>query len=405
MLGASFAAGLCAVGVDVEALGVVPTGCISYVARTQGFGLGGVISASHNPAPDNGIKLMGCDGRKLSEEAELRIERFMDADGLPCPTGGGVGWLNASAELTAAYSEFLIGLLPERLDGMKLAVDTANGAAYAMAPKMLRELGAEVVTLGDEPDGMNINRECGATSPEAVQKLVCDTGADLGISFDGDADRAVFCDETGRLINGDRTMAIWCVHWGDSSRFDPKVVVGTVMSNGGFEQYLNASGIQLVRTPVGDKHIGARLVELGGKIGGEQSGHIIFSEHAPTGDGLVTALELLRVIRREGRPASSYVAAFDNWPQTLINVAVDNCGDWESRPEIVDALSRAEEALAGRGRVVVRASGTQPLIRVMVEADDAALRDSEASRIVAALKSALNGSVYSQVDLTHALGD
>ena len=404
MLGAALASGFCSVGVDVVALGVVPTGCVSFVARTGEFGMGAVISASHNPAPDNGIKLMGHDGRKLPESVEEEIESLMSSPA-PRPVGGEVGGLVTDRTEVGRYVTFLESLVPERLDGLRVALDAAHGAAYEIGPTVFGALGAELDCIGVAPDGMNINHECGATRPEAVQSFTASCGADLGVAFDGDADRAVFADDKGRLINGDRTMAIWCAHWSQGGAMDPAIVVGTVMSNTGFERYMASRGVRLDRTPVGDKHVSARLLETGAKVGGEQSGHIIFPEHGPTGDGLVTALEVLRVLKREGRPASEFYGDYESWPQLLVNVRVRDQRGWSDLPAIAKALGEAESRLVGRGRTVVRASGTQPMVRVMVEADECALRDAAAEEIVGALRRELAGEVYSRVDLTHALGD
>jgi phosphoglucosamine mutase len=402
MLGAALASGFCSVGVDVVVMGVVPTGCISFVARTGEFGMGVVISASHNPAPDNGIKLMGHDGCKLADSVEEEIEGMLGAE-FTRPIGGQVGSLESDHSEVARYVSFLTSLVPERLEGLKVAVDGAHGAAFDLGAEVFRELGAEVSCIGVSPDGMNINSECGATHPTAVMEFTKAIGADLGVAFDGDADRAVFSDDQGRLINGDRTMAIWCSHW--AAEMQPPVVVGTVMSNGGFEQFMTSCGLKLERTPVGDKHVSAKLRETGARVGGEQSGHIIFPEHGPTGDGLVTALQLLRVLKRDGRKASEIYGDFESWPQLLVNVKVKDQSGWSEVAGVASALSQAEQSVTGRGRVVVRASGTQPMVRVMVEADDATLRDSAADRIVDALKRELQGEIYSRVDLTYALGD
>lgn len=405
MLGAALGAGFCSVGVDVIAMGIVPTGGISFIARTGDYGLGVVISASHNPAPDNGIKLIGHDGSKLPDEEEERIEALMEEGQGARPTGEGVGKLLTDRSEVGRYMSFLETIVPERLDGLKIAVDGAHGAAYELGPEILRRLGADIVTTGTEPDGMNINADGGATKPQTIQDLTKTSGADLGVAFDGDADRAVFSDDQGRLINGDRTMAIWCGHWKREGRLDPSVVVGTVMSNGGFEKYMLSQGVRVERTPVGDKHVSAKLKELGSRIGGEQSGHIIFPEHGPTGDGLVTALEVLRVLKREGRPASEFYGDYDSWPQLLVNVQVSDQNGWDEHAAVIKALEEAERSLVGRGRAVVRASGTQPMIRVMVEADDLGVRDEAAAKIVDALRHELSGEIYSTVDLTYALGD
>lgn len=401
MLEAALSAGLASAGVDVVSLGVAPTPAVSFVARTGDFGLGGIVSASHNPAPDNGIKFVGHDGRKLPDEVEAEIESLMEDP--ERPTGAGVGTITADGSGLDAYLEFLVSIVPERLDGMKVAVDAAHGAAYKLAPDALRLLGAEVSLIGADPDGVNINAEGGATKPQTVQEFTVASRSDVGVAFDGDADRAVFSDEKGRLINGDRTLGIWAAHHQAAGELEPPVVVGTVMSNGGFESYLTSRGVRLERTPVGDKYVAQRIQQTSALLGGEQSGHLIFPRRGPTGDGLVTMLELLRVLRREGRSASAFYDDYEPWPQLMVNVGVADKTDWENR--VQPELEAGHRRLEGRGRLLVRASGTQPMIRVMVEADDYALRDEVAESVVAALERELGGHVHGRVDLTHALGD
>ncbi|MFW5697024.1 MAG: phosphoglucosamine mutase, partial [Fimbriimonadaceae bacterium] len=371
-------------------------------------GLGAVISASHNPAPDNGIKLIGADGRKLSDDDEMAIEQMLKTRLDKAPEGAEVGYLESGVggvEELSHYVEFLKAIVPESLEGLKVAMDTGHGAAFRVAPIAFEALGATLVLAGDKPDGMNINQGVGATSPGTVQQLTVQAGADVGIAFDGDADRAVLSDGKGRLINGDRIMAIWASYWKDTQRMKEPTVVGTVMSNGGFEQYLGMLGLNLHRTPVGDKHVAARMHETGAAVGGEQSGHLIFSERGVTGDGLVTALELLRVIRLSGKSATELFDAYENWPQVLVNVNVERKEGWQENAAVQSAINDSDQELAGQGRVLVRASGTQPMIRVMVEASQIEARDRCADRIVDTLLSELGGDVSSKVDLTHALGD
>jgi phosphoglucosamine mutase len=405
MLEQALTAGFCSVGVDVVSLGIVPTPTVSYVARTGDFSLGGIISASHNPAPDNGIKFVGNEGSKLPDETEEAMEALLEAPLGSRVSGAQVGSSALDRSAIESYLEFLVSLLPERLDGMRIAVDAAHGAAYELGPEVLRRLGAEVLAIGVEPDGININAVGGATKPETIQVFTVKSGADIGVAFDGDADRAVFSDEQGRLINGDRTIGIWSAHWQKQGQLDPSVVVGTVMSNGGFEKYLANNGIKLERAPVGDKYVAERIRQTGARIGGEQSGHIIFPQHGPTGDGLVTMLELLRTLKREGRPASAFYGDYASWPQLLVNVGVERRDGWNEGTAVSSALKLGEEELGDSGRVVVRPSGTQPMIRVMVEADDYGSRDRVADRIVGAMEKELGGVVHGRVDLTHALGD
>ncbi|HEY0865761.1 MAG TPA: hypothetical protein VGE01_00185, partial [Fimbriimonas sp.] len=358
----------------------------------------------HNPAPDNGIKFVGHNGRKLADEVEAEIEALMQPTGHR-PEGEGVGAIESDRSLIDGYLEYLLTIVPEGLEGLRVAVDAANGAAYEIGPDVLRRLGAEVVAVGTTPDGININAEGGATKPEVIQRLTVEAGADVGVAFDGDADRAVFSDEKGTLVNGDRTLGIWAAHYRKKGELSPSTIVGTVMSNGGFEAYLRSQGVDLLRTPVGDKYVAQKLDESGSLAGGEQSGHLIFPRRGPTGDGLITMLELFRVLKEEGRSASSFIADYDPWPQLMVNVAISSKDGWSEKPEVARALAEGEEALRGHGRLVVRPSGTQPMIRVMVEADGYGLRDGVADRIVEAMRRELGGSIHGRVDLTHALGD
>lgn len=404
MLGMALAAGFNSAGIDVVSLGVAPTPAVSYIARAQGFGLGLIISASHNPFPDNGIKLVGANGHKLPDATELRIEELMEGE-FERPVGGGVGNLVQAPELLQHYADMLVQIIPGGLDGMKVSVDGSHGAAYALGPEVLRRLGAEIVVTGDAPDGVNINEFGGATKPEVVQELTRSSGSMVGVAFDGDADRAVFSDGQGRLINGDRTIGIWAEHAKSKGLLDPATVVGTVMSNGGFEHYMALKGIHLERTPVGDKYVSQKINELGAHIGGEQSGHIIFPAHGPTGDGLVTCLELLKVFKESGRDAASFYDAYEPWPQLLVNMEVADRSTWNDGELVQTALETAARDLAGHGRINVRASGTQPIVRVMVEADSYDLRDLVAATVVGAITKEAGGKVYSRVDLTYALGD
>ncbi len=405
MLGASLASGFCSVGVDVVALGVVPTPTVSYVARTGEFGMGAVVSASHNPASDNGIKFVLHDGRKTPDDLEAEIEGRLADSGGPRPRGGDVGFLQSDPGPVESYLEFLQSTVPERLDGMRVAVDAAHGAAYHLAPRVLRALGAEATVVGDRPDGMNINAEGGATKPQTICALARETGADAGVAFDGDADRAVFSDSDGTLVNGDRTIGLWMRHWLQAGKPINRVAIGTVMSNGGLDEFLGRLGVRLERAPVGDKHVSDWIERFGAPIGGEQSGHIIFPELGPTGDGLATMLQVLRILKREGRTLREVVADYEPWPQKLANVQVRDRETWADGPEVRRAIEEANALLAGQGRVLVRASGTQPMVRVMVEARSAELRDRALDGIVRALLEEAGGRLYSEVDLTHALGD
>lgn len=407
MLGAALAAGFCSAGCEVSAVGVLPTGGVSYLVRTTEFVLGAVISASHNPAPDNGIKLIGTTGRKVAADFEAAIQSRMESGwkNEDSPMGGDIGRIDQTPGQTEPYRRFLLSTVPEGLGGLRVAVDASNGAAYELGSWIFRELGAEVVETGNTPDGMNINAEGGATKPHTIQSLAQQQRSDLGVAYDGDADRAVFSTGSGALINGDRMMAIWSVYWKQQGSLRPASVVGTVMSNSGFETYLREQGIELIRTSVGDKYVAQTLDETGGQIGGEQSGHIIFPEYGPTGDGLITALQLARVLKRSGSSLDALSQAFHNWPQRLVNVQLDRKEGWENDPQVLAASSRVEAQLVGQGRLSLRASGTQPIVRVMVEAQDEALRDQVIDQVVQALLESRGGKIYSDVELTHALGD
>jgi phosphoglucosamine mutase len=402
MLSAALAAGFNSVGIDVVDLGVAPTPATAFVARTGNYGMGAIVSASHNPAPDNGIKFVGHNGAKLPDEVELTIEALMESHDVR-PTGPDVGAAVSDRAELQAYLEALVDVIPERLDGFKIALDCAHGAGYELGPEALRRLGADVVLVGAGPDGMNINAEGGATKPETIQSLTRSSGARVGVAYDGDADRVIFSDEQGRLINGDRTIGIWAAHMQKNGKLHPPVIVGTVMSNGGFEAHMTRSGIKLERTPVGDKYVAQRIHDTKALVGGEQSGHIIFPQHGPTGDGLMTMMEFLRVLRLEDRATSSFYDEYEPWPQLMVNVHVSSTRDWEAT--LAQELSQAQQAIAGHGRIVVRPSGTQPVIRVMVEADEYALRDSVADLLVRALQEKMAGEVHGRVDLTHSLGE
>lgn len=399
MLSAAVLSGLCSAGMDVVDLGVAPTPAVSWFVRACNADFGVMLSASHNPPADNGIKLLSKEGTKLDPEEEAEIERAIGTKSPVAPEF--IGRTSAQPEPLEGYVEWLASLLPGGLEGIRVALDAANGAVYAVAPMLLERLGAEVTAIGVEPDGDHINDGVGATCPEAIQRLTVDAGAAIGISLDGDADRCVFSDETGVLINGDRTMAILA----HALKLEPKIVVGTVMSNLAFEEALEKDGYSLERTAVGDRNVAERMTALGAKIGGEQSGHIIFSDHSPTGDGLLTAVMMLRVLKESGLPASQLPPVYENRPQVLINARVEKKDGWRQSDRIRKAIAHGDEEVRGTGRVLVRPSGTQPVIRIMVEATDRALRDKVADDILGAVLEELGGEVAGRVELTNALGD
>ncbi len=403
MLSSALGAGFCSAGINVTTLGVAPTPTVSFAARCGGYDLAAVVSASHNPAEDNGIKFLGPDGGKLSIDDEREIERLVGAP--TSATGAAIGNIEADASWADRYALWLSEHLPGRLDGLRVAVDCANGAAYAVAPKLLGGLGAQVSCVGTQPDGDNINASCGATHPNVVSELTLANSCDIGVSFDGDADRCVFCDEAGRLINGDRFMAYWALDALKNERLEPPVVVGTVMSNMGFEAALTSHGVRFERTSVGDRNVAARMDELSAKIGGEQSGHIILREFAPTGDGMLTMIEMLRLLQAAGCKASELEPRFENWPQVMVNVHVDATDAWEKDANVSDSIQAARRKLGENGRIVVRASGTQPMVRVMVEATSSKDRDEALELIVDTLARELGGKPGRRIELTHALGD
>jgi phosphoglucosamine mutase len=375
LLEPALTAGFISVGMDVVLLGPLPTPAVAMLTRSLRADLGVMISASHNPYDDNGIKLFGPDGYKLSDEVEnaieARIENGGDGDLAPSDKLGHAQRLD---DALGRYIEFVKSSFPRglRLDGLKIVVDCAHGAAYRVAPKVLYELGAEVIALGVEPDGFNINRECGATAPTALQNAVTAEGADLGLALDGDADRVVLCDEQGTLIDGDQVLALIARSWKDEGLLRGAGVVATVMSNLGLERYLADLGLACERTPVGDRYVVERMREGGFNLGGEQSGHIVLSDYTTTGDGLIAALQVLAVLVPSRRPASQVLKVFQPLPQVLRNVRVNGGAPLEDA-RVRRAVSQAERRLGANGRLLIRKSGTEPVIRVMGEGDDARL--------------------------------
>ncbi|GBQ62914.1 phosphoglucosamine mutase [Ameyamaea chiangmaiensis NBRC 103196] len=375
MIESALVAGFLSAGMDVTFVGPMPTPAIAMLTRSLRADLGVMISASHNPFEDNGIKLFGPDGFKLSDETESAIEAMMDTDlaaRLAAPAKiGRASRLNDAAGryIEAAKASFPRG---RRLDGLKIVIDCANGAGYRVAPTALWELGAEVIRIGCAPDGTNINADCGSTSPHAMCRAVVDNGADFGIALDGDADRVLIADETGRLIDGDQLLGLVARSWARQGRLVSGAVVATVMSNMGLERCLADEGLRLVRTAVGDRYVVEKMREMGANVGGEQSGHIVLSDFATTGDGLVAALQILAVLVEDGRPASAVCNVFTPYPQLLRNVRFAGSNPL-TEPSVLEMRARVESRLDGCGRLVLRKSGTEPLIRVMAEAEDAQL--------------------------------
>ncbi len=389
MLENAMVAGFCAAGMDVFLLGPVPTPAVAMLCRSLRADLGVMISASHNAYQDNGIKLFGPDGYKLSDEIELRIESLIETDlTASLADSDTIGRAKRIDGVHDRYIEFAKRTLPRSMSlaGMRVVIDCANGAAYKVAPAALWELGAEVVTINAEPNGMNINHECGSTHPMGLSKKVHEVRADIGIALDGDADRMVIVDENGTLIDGDQIMALIAEAWHQSGRLAGGGVVATVMSNLGLERYLGDLGLSLHRTKVGDRYVVEHMRAHGFNVGGEQSGHIVLSDFATTGDGLVSALQVLACIKRAGKPASEVCRKFEPVPQVLKNVRFNGGKPLESDP-VKAMIEDARVRLGKSGRLVIRPSGTEPLIRVMAEADDRGLVETVVNDIVGAISS------------------
>ena len=387
LLEPALTAGFVAVGMDVVLVGPLPTPAVAMLTRSLRADLGVVISASHNPFEDNGIKLFGPDGYKLSDRVEARIEARMArgmAEDLASPED--LGRAMRLEDAVGRYIEFVKNTFPKgrTLDELKVVVDCANGAAYKVAPTVLHELGAEVIALGVEPDGFNINLGCGSTNADAMTKEVVAQGADIGLALDGDGDRLVVCDEKGALLDGDQLMALVASCWQRTKQLAGGGVVATVMSNLGFERYLEGLGLKLVRTQVGDRYVIEKMRELGFNLGGEQSGHIILGDYATTGDGLIVALQVLAALAQAGRPASEVVRLFEPFPQLLRSVQTNGTKPLRNA-KVKRVIRDAEASLGGRGRLLIRESGTEPVIRVMAEGDDVALIGQLVDDIVEAI--------------------
>ncbi len=384
MIENALVAGFTSVGVDVFLLGPIPTPAVAMLTRSLRADYGVMISASHNAFDDNGIKLFGPDGFKLSDAAEQDIEALIDADMAPrLASPDKLGRAKRIDGALERYIEAAKRTLPRQMnfEGLRVVVDCANGAAYKAAPIALEELGAEVFALGVDPDGFNINRDVGSTAPEALAAKVREMRADLGIALDGDADRVVLVDEKGRIIDGDQLMAVVARFWKDEGRLAGNGVVATIMSNLGLERFLASEGLSLARTPVGDRYVSEHMRAHGFNVGGEQSGHIILSDFTTTGDGLIAALQVLAVICRDGRPASEVCHRFEPVPQVMRNFRY-KLGKPLENDQVRRAIADAETRLNGGGRLVIRLSGTEPVIRVMGEGDDAVLVESLVNGIV-----------------------
>jgi phosphoglucosamine mutase len=387
MIETALVAGFTSVGMDVLLLGPMPTPAVAMLTRSMRADLGVMISASHNAYEDNGIKLFDPDGFKLSDETELEIEALIDGNiNERLAASASLGRAKRIESVHARYIEFAKRTLPRTmdLDGLRIVIDCANGAAYKVAPEALWELGAEVFPIGVEPDGFNINRDVGSTAPNAVINKVREMRADIGIALDGDADRVIIVDEKGQVVDGDQLMAVIAKSWKDDGRLSKPGVVATIMSNLGLERYLGGIGLTLARTAVGDRYVLEHMREHGFNIGGEQSGHMILSDYSTTGDGLVAALQVLAMVKKLGKPVSEVCHLFDPLPQILKNVRYKS-GQPLKDKRVVEAIASSTAVLGAHGRLVIRPSGTEPVIRVMAEGDDHALVEKAVNDVVAAL--------------------
>jgi phosphoglucosamine mutase len=390
MIETALQAGFLSVGIDVLPLGPIPTPAVAMLTRSMRADLGVMISASHNPFEDNGIKLFGPDGYKLSDEVELEIEALIDSDlSSRLAKATSIGRAKRVESVHARYIEFAKRTLPRNmsLEGLRIVVDCANGAGYKVAPEALWELGAEVIAIGIEPDGFNINHDVGSTAPDALIRKVRELRADIGIALDGDADRVLIVDERGQVVDGDQLMGVIATSWRDEGQLSAPGIVATVMSNLGLERYLAGIGLTLARTAVGDRYVLEHMREHGYNLGGEQSGHIILSDYSTTGDGLVAALQLMAVVQRLGKPVSEVCHCFEPLPQILKNVRYKS-GQPLQDGVVVSAIDDARKKLGNGGRLVIRPSGTEPVIRVMAEGDDRDLVERVVDEVVDAVSKA-----------------
>jgi phosphoglucosamine mutase len=371
MLEGALVAGLCSAGADVLLAGIIPTPAVAFLGTDQKARAGAMISASHNPVGDNGIKFFSDEGLKIPGGIEDAIEGQMQAESIQLPTGEGVGAAEPLPSAMDRYVDHLLGSIDSSLEGLRVVLDCAHGAAWHAGPRAFREAGAEVIALHTEPDGARINVACGSTAPEELARRVVAEAADVGFAFDGDADRAVAVDETGAIVDGDRIIAMGAIRMHEAGELSNDLVVATVMTNLGFHRALRERGIEVVAAPVGDRFVAEAMAERGAVLGGEQSGHIIWFKHAATGDGVLTALKVSEMLRDSDKPLSRLSDVFDTYPQVLINVDVARKGQLAAAEDLWTEVHEIEASLGDDGRVLVRASGTEPLVRVMVEASDA----------------------------------
>ncbi len=371
LLESSLTAGLCSLGMNVALVGPMPTPAVAFLTRSLRLDAGIVISASHNPFQDNGIKIFSSEGLKLSDDKEREIEDLVFDKDFPSkrPINSKIGKAFRIDDAIGRYIEYVKSTIPRgfSLEGIRAVVDTANGSAYKVTPTLLKELGTNVISINDNPDGTNINDHCGSTHMDCIKKAVIKSGADIGIAHDGDADRTLFVDEKGRIIDGDIVLSIWANELKAQGRLKGDAIVATVMTNSGIEEYLRAGGIKLIRSKVGDRYVVDEMIKGNYNLGGEQSGHIIFFDYNTTGDGPITALQVLYLMKKSNKPLSELAAGIELYPQVLINVAVTKSVDIEQVPDIMKEIKRGHNTLNNKGRILIRPSGTEPKIRVMVE--------------------------------------
>lgn len=391
MLEAALVAGLLSIGADVVRLGIISTPGVAYLTKEIGADAGGMISASHNPVEDNGIKFFGGDGFKLSDEMEAEIEALLEADEdrIPRPIGGDVGRVQDHLEGGQAYISYLKSTVKNRFEAFKVVVDCANGAASMLAPQLFRDLGADTVVMAHQPDGLNINSDCGSTHPEAVQQAVLEHRAHLGLSFDGDADRLIAVDEKGTIIDGDHILFILAGFMKKHHRLNNNTVVSTVMSNLGFYKALEQYGVEAKQTKVGDRYVLEEMVQGGYNLGGEQSGHIVMLDYNTTGDGMLCAIHLMDVMKSESAPLSGLAECMTKYPQLLVNVQVEDKSKLAGNQKIEAAIRSVEQKMGGSGRVLVRPSGTESLVRVMAEGPNEQELSSFVDSIVDVIKEEL----------------
>ncbi|KRM54736.1 phosphoglucosamine mutase [Lacticaseibacillus sharpeae] len=385
MLGDALISGLLSVGIEVLNLGVITTPAVAYLIKVQGAAAGIQISASHNPAQDNGIKFFGPDGYKLADETEEEIEKYLDApeDTLPRPSAKGLGTAADYPEGTQKYVQFLEQTVTEDISGIRVVLDAANGASSGIVSRLFGDLDTDFDTMATTPDGININAGVGSTHPEALAKMVVEKGAQVGLAFDGDADRCIAVDEQGNIVDGDKIMFILGSYMKSQGRLKKDTIVTTVMSNLGLYKAIEANGMKSVQTAVGDRHVVEEMRKEGYNIGGEQSGHVILFDHHNTGDGMLTGIQLLSVMAATGKTLSELAAPVQTYPQKLVNVPVTDKNSWKNYPAITDAIAKVEAKMAGDGRVLVRPSGTEALLRVMAEAKTEELVNAYVDEIVA----------------------